>query len=282
MTIDYSRWDKLNIDSDEDERSRRPVVTAYDQPQSVTVNSGSISVAPSRCSLPQTKIQSTSLPMPQNGAIFDDYAWEQDNTHVRFWIRLPACCSTNTRREDREVKLITERPPKDLAGDLKIPEALIASDFDEAKEDGDVGLFPAAWGMKLSWPLTKYEAEIIHSFENSIWTLDKDKACTNVLWFRYPVMLGESTWIWTLETTCPFVDSSQRFIKVELRKKKSQSLHNVNVVWDKGLLTESGSINIVKSPAEQAKHEAFLKVWSEAHAQFRAKVQGMQPTVLDI
>eukprot|EP01053_Blabericola_migrator_P003209 Blabericola_migrator_1__3208@NODE_1944_length_3529_cov_107_922299_g1242_i0_p2_GENE_NODE_1944_length_3529_cov_107_922299_g1242_i0NODE_1944_length_3529_cov_107_922299_g1242_i0_p2_ORF_typecomplete_len339_score60_48CDC37_N/PF03234_14/0_00018CDC37_N/PF03234_14/3e03CDC37_N/PF03234_14/2_9e03CS/PF04969_16/0_25CS/PF04969_16/9_8e03_NODE_1944_length_3529_cov_107_922299_g1242_i023743390 len=288
--IDYSRWDHLDVSSDEE--GKQPRVTTYDRPMTVSFGGGIegdvTEVVAAKESITQSTTQAAAQSVtqaaeksqsvtqsPPNGAVYESYCWHQTQSHVIFWFPLSAGCVIDRRRGDRKVELVMERPPDDVLGDNKIPEALIASDFNEAPEDGDLGLFPVAWGLRMQWPC---DHPLTHT---PLWQVHgDDKLVTDTLWFRYPVMAGESTWNWTLETKCPYMPNAPRFIKVELSKKKSMSLHNVSVTWNKGLLSETSGVKITRSEAEQARHDAFMKVWQQAHQDFKDKVKSMQPTEL--
>lgn len=302
MPIDYSKWDHIGSDSDDDDVQRkRPTVTAFDAPQSITIpaakeskffdvtpsvakqsiSTDTTNAVTSKCEKNDAIAAVTSQPV--NGAIQEDYAWTQDRTQVIFWIKLPSYAVFNVRKTERDVTLLTEEPPADLRKNVVVPEAIVASDFDESKDDGDQGLFPVAWGMQIKWPIDPTSSSG-GSPGSAFWQQVNGGTMiqTSKLWFCYPVMLGESTWSWTLESSCPyFSDKECRYIKVELTKKRSQSLHNVNLMWNRGLLTEPNRITITRSPAEQARHDAWVKSWQEAHEEFKAKVKTMEPTVIN-
>eukprot|EP00954_Amorphochlora_amoebiformis_P027839 1388216-Amorphochlora_amoeboformis.AAC.1 len=106
MSLDYSKWDKLVADLSDEESPdrRRPQVTAFDKPSSVTIpGSGEIKVncppsnpAPSRSQPISTKnlkpeekaINLRGKSFSENGGEFEGYSWSQtgDEVTVSAWI----------------------------------------------------------------------------------------------------------------------------------------------------------------------------------------------------
>lgn len=85
--VDYSKWDKLEVSDDEDDR--RPVVTRFEKPK--TVQFGTTA----------TPVRHESASWSRNGADCGDLAWSQTADTVTVYVRVPG--GTRARQVDVNV-----------------------------------------------------------------------------------------------------------------------------------------------------------------------------------
>lgn len=90
--LDYSKWDNLDISSDEEDDCK-PIVTTFDKPSSVTIGPGGYTInktPPKPATQPTKRRKPNPIPLEWslNGNKLDEYVWSQtrDFVEVRFFV----------------------------------------------------------------------------------------------------------------------------------------------------------------------------------------------------
>jgi hypothetical protein len=249
--IDYSKWDKIDCSSSEEEEdSGQPRVTHLDAPSTITRTSdgnliigGQQQPGPVNSSNKTNKYEEKIQDWSQNGGVVTTEAgsqlyWSQDRFSVCLRLLLP---STGIKGKDLRVELQGMIPFRDRfsavgnehVSSLKL---LWRDPTDQATRtllDGDLPhTVHATEDEELDWGIDRV-TDHNSSEELSYWTINLPKAVPMqgvIIWWRRPL---------------------KQFEEIDTRQA---------------------------NPDDASKAQAFQKSWDEAHRQFREKMQEKKST----
>lgn len=268
--IDYSKWDKIDYGSDDEDSSvneEAPAVTRLDESSSVTFSSNGVSIAPSP-TIQKEKEISSKPPVQndssisknvkkrkictKNGSSYVDpksgneILWSQDRNEVN--ISIIYDCNTIASKDIR----------------VKIHGALSYQDRFSAV--GTENIIDGVEGSKGKLIVTA-------------------KGCDEPLlqgYTGYPVYLpqDEEEIDWEIDVT----DSNMKMIRITLLK--AVPMQGLTVWWSRPLIhfpeidVVSGIEGRTSSNSNKDKHDQWKQSWEEAHRMFKEKIKNKEKQII--
>mmetsp|Transcript_17230 Transcript_17230/g.30214 ORF Transcript_17230/g.30214 Transcript_17230/m.30214 type:complete len:311 (-) Transcript_17230:118-1050(-) len=298
--VDYSKWDKLDISDDEEER--KPQVHKFDKAHSVTLGqkAGEISAAPQG----ETEVKDEDM---EDGD--DDEPFETEDDFAE---------AGQDRREDvLQCRALAERALRDgnpaegvrlfekamrLGGCPGLEDSLQAARYQLAgsqssieKKQTPLEDYKTVNGGvvdgRYSWSQTREEVEIFVFVPDGTKAKDVRAEVTET---NLKVSVGASTLLageWEFKVS-PEEDldwelkdcEGHRAVRLLVRKAVMPGGLSVTVWWSKVLKGEP-EIDVKKIQAREGdlqKREKFAKAWGDAHEMFRESLKNRQPIPIDV
>lgn len=256
--VDYSKWDQLDVSSDEEEERREPRVTRFDQPRQITIGG---CAEPHE---PKAKTPTTAASQPgnaldvaiatRNGGLGDTYLWSQTGSEVMAHIFIERLA---VRGRDVTVAITPDGKPHES------PE--------------EPGLPDVAWracGRRLTISVRTKDPNA-----RPVTVVDGD--------LQYPVLTDDAYILWELKTYDGLRNdsgSSQKpfpfprdkpFRTLVLTLTKSVPIAGA-VIWWEALFRGGPTIDVAAIPDRRHQKDtaSFQEAWNAASRAFRERRQG--------
>lgn len=314
--VDYSKWDKLDVSDDEEDR--KPQVHAFDKPQSVTIGGkspdGAVRIRPFEgCEEPPDAIADAEEgDEPMEPADEDVDLMDPADDHREEILECRALAERALKRGDadeavrllekamrmggadcpglEEVLQSARQLQKSMQAAVRVQEQPASMPARDAEDGSSMQVNGGVVTDRYCWSQTKESVEVNvyvpEGTKSKAVVVDASETCMSIAVAGKVLLAGEWEFKIAPEEDPDWevrdIEGGRRAVRLTVRKSAMPGGLSV-VIWWKRVLKGEPEIDVSKIQGRKKEaSESFAKAWQEAHVQFREKAKNRKPIPVDV